>query len=42
LTVGSEDGFSQGERMAGKLKPLDVERETRPGKFSTAMVFILS
>jgi len=34
LTVGSEDGFREGERMAGKLKPLDVERETRPGKYA--------
>ena len=33
LAVGSEDGFREGEHMAGKLKPLDVERETRPGKY---------
>jgi len=33
LTVGSEDGFPRGEHMAGKLKPLDVARETRPGKY---------
>ena len=32
--MGSEDGFGEGEHMAGKLKPLDVERETRPGKYS--------
>jgi hypothetical protein len=32
--VGSEDGFREGEHMAGKLKPLDVERETRPGKYA--------
>jgi hypothetical protein len=32
--VGSEDGFCEGKHMAGKLKPLDVERETRPGKYS--------
>lgn len=31
--MGSEDGFREGERMAGKLKPLDIERETRPGKY---------
>jgi hypothetical protein len=24
--VGSEDGFRDGEHMAGKLKPLDVVR----------------
>ena len=29
--MGSEDGFREGEHMAGKLKPFDVERETRPG-----------
>jgi hypothetical protein len=28
-TVGSEDGFRAGNHMAGRLKPLDVERETR-------------
>jgi hypothetical protein len=33
LTVGSEDGFREEEHMAGKLKPLNVERETRPGKY---------
>jgi hypothetical protein len=33
LTVGSEDGFREGEHVAGKLKPLNVERETRPGKY---------
>jgi hypothetical protein len=32
--VGSEDGFREEEHVAGKLKPLDVERETRPGKYS--------
>jgi hypothetical protein len=31
--VGSEDGFREGDQMAGKLKPLDVGRETRPGKY---------
>ena len=31
--MGSEDGFCEGEHMPGKLKPLDVERETRPGKY---------
>ena len=25
--------FRDGEHVAGKLKPLDVERETRPGKY---------
>jgi len=25
--------FCQGKHMAGKLRPLDVERETRPGKY---------
>src|SRR5689334_22383466 len=25
--------FSLGKHMAGKLRPLDVERETRPGKY---------
>jgi len=33
LIVGSEDGFHDGEHLAGKLKPLDVERETRSGKY---------
>jgi hypothetical protein len=33
LTVGSKDGFREGEHIPGKLKPLDVERETRPGKY---------
>ena len=33
MTVGSEDGFREGEHMPGKLKPLDVERETRSGKY---------
>jgi hypothetical protein len=32
--VGSEDGFREGKHLAGKLKPLDVERETRPGKYA--------
>jgi hypothetical protein len=32
--MGSEDGFGEGEHMPGKLKPLDVERETRSGKHS--------
>jgi hypothetical protein len=32
LAVGSEDGFREGKHMAGKLKLLDVERETQPGK----------
>jgi hypothetical protein len=31
--VGSEDGFCEEEHMPGKLKPLDVERETRSGKY---------
>ena len=31
--MGSEDGFCEGEHMPGKLKPLDVERETRSGKY---------
>ena len=31
--MGSEDGFREGEHMPGKLKPLDVERETRSGKY---------
>ena len=31
--MGSEDGF-KGKHMAGKLKALDVERETRPGKYA--------
>jgi integrase len=34
LTVGSEDGFYEGTIMAGKLRPLDIERETRPGKYA--------
>jgi hypothetical protein len=38
LTVGSEDGFREGEHMPGKLKPLDVEREIRPGKYSHVTV----
>jgi hypothetical protein len=25
--------FAKGKNMAGKLRPLDVERETRPGKY---------
>src|SRR5450631_3285095 len=25
--------FCQGKHMAGKLRPLEVERETRPGKY---------
>jgi hypothetical protein len=33
LAVGSEDGFAREKHMAGKLRPLDVERETRPGKY---------
>jgi hypothetical protein len=33
LTVGSEDGFAREKDMPGKLKPLDVERETQPGKY---------
>jgi hypothetical protein len=36
-TVGFDRRFggriSRGGHMAGKLKPLDVERETRPGKY---------
>ena len=32
--MGSEDGFREGKHLAGKLKPLDVERETRPGKYA--------
>ena len=36
-TVASRRGFGgcicEGEHMAGKLKPLDVERKIRPGKF---------
>jgi len=28
--------------MPGKLKPLDVERETRPGQYLMAMGFTLS
>jgi hypothetical protein len=32
--VGSEDGFREEKDLAGKLKPLDVERETRPGKYA--------
>jgi hypothetical protein len=31
--VGSEDAFCEGEHMAGKLKPLDIERKIRRGKF---------
>jgi hypothetical protein len=31
--VGSEDAFCEEEHMAGKLKPLDVGRKIRPGKF---------
>jgi hypothetical protein len=31
--VASEDAFREGEHMTGKLKPLDVERKIRPGKF---------
>jgi hypothetical protein len=30
--VGSEDAFREGQDIAGKLKPLDVERKIRPGK----------
>jgi integrase len=34
LTVGSEDGFHTEKDMAGKLKPLDVERREKPGKYA--------
>jgi len=32
--VGSEDGFHTEKDMAGKLKPLDVERREKPGKYA--------
>jgi integrase len=32
--VGSEDGFHRRKQLAGKLKPLDVEREGKPGKYA--------
>ena len=32
--MGSEDGLTGGERGTGKLKSLDVERETKPGKYA--------
>jgi hypothetical protein len=31
--VGSEAAFRDGKQMAGKLKPLDVERKIRPVNF---------
>jgi hypothetical protein len=34
LAVSSEDGFREGKHVAGKLELLDVERETRPGKYA--------
>ena len=32
--MGSEDGFHTEKDMAGKLKPLDVERREKPGKYA--------
>lgn len=32
--MGSEDGLSLERRVAGKLKPLDVQREGKPGKYA--------
>ena len=32
--MSSADGFFGEHSMAGKLKPLDVERETKPGKYA--------
>ena len=44
--VGSGRGFggrlAKGKHVAGKLRPVDVERETGPVNISTAMVSILS
>jgi hypothetical protein len=34
LTAGSEDGFHRRMHMAGRLKPLDVERDEKPGKYA--------
>jgi hypothetical protein len=31
--MGSGDGFVRGEHTRSKLKPLDLERETRLGKY---------
>ena len=39
--MGSEDGFREGEHMPGKLKPLDVERETRSGKYAPSALYPL-
>lgn len=39
--MGSEDGSREGEHMAGKLKPLDIERETWPGKYPDGDVLYL-
>jgi hypothetical protein len=37
--VGSEDAFHEGKHLAGKLKPLDVERKFGPANLRFTVGF---